>query len=360
MKTLEHLTDPILAEDVRALANSRHFSQLPAGSTVLVTGATGLIGSLAVRALACHSELSGKKLTVLALVRSAAKAEAVFGPLISDGFVRLCLGDVTQPISIDGPIDYIIHGASATSSRYFVDKPVETIDTALTGTRNILDLAARKQVKKMVYLSSLEVYGTPHPGQEYMTEQDFGHIDPMQVRSSYSEGKRMAECLCAAYAKEYGVPVTVARLSQTFGAGVSYDDGRVFAEFARCAIEGRDIVLHTQGNTVRSYCYTGDAVEAIVCLLLQGQPGEAYNVTNMDTVISIRDMAQLVCGLAPEKEIRVIIDIPEDIAAFGYNPEMVIRLDSHKLQALGWQPKTDLAEMYTRLTASMKRRRIEK
>ena len=188
---------------------------------------------------------------------------------------------------------------------------------------------------------------------QYITEQDFGSIDPMQVRSSYSEGKRMAECVCASYAKEYGVPVVVARLCQTFGAGVAYDDGRVFAQFARCAIEGRDIVLHTQGNTVRTYCYTSDAITALLTLMLRGVPGEAYNVTNMQTAISIRDMAELVCSLVPEKNIQVRIEIPEDVASFGYNPEMIIRLDSGKLQALGWQSTVDLKDMFTNLIKSM-------
>ena len=159
---------------------------------------------------------------------------------------------------------------------------------------------------------------------------------------------------CAGFASEYAVPVKVARLSQTFGPGVAYRDGRVFAEFARCAIEGRDIVLHTAGNTVRSYCYTRDAVNALLYILLRGKPGEAYNVTNMDTAVSIREMAQLVCGLVPEQGIQLRFDTPGNLASFGYNPEMVIRLDSRKLQSLGWQAEVGLEEMFRRLILSMK------
>lgn len=354
LDVLEEIGNEILRQDLRQIAESEILEGLESGSTVLVTGATGLIGSQIVKALVCHGKRTGKSVKVFALVRSAGKAQKVFGPLIEEGAVRTVLGDVTQPLEIPEQIDYIIHGASATSSRYFVENPVETITTALDGTRNILELARQKQVKKMVYLSSLEVYGTPDGSREFIGEQDFGYIDPMQVRSSYSEGKRMAECLCVSYAKEYGVPVTVARLSQTFGTGVAYQDGRVFAEFARCAIEQRDIVLHTQGRTVRSYCYTADAIRAVFCLMLRGLPGEAYNVTNMDTAISIRDMAQLVCGLVPEAGIGVKIEIPENVAAFGYNPEMVIRLDSRKLQELGWHPEIGLEEMFRRLIGSMK------
>lgn len=351
---LDAFRNDILKEDIRTIASAQVLNQLDEGSAVFVTGATGLIGSQIVNALACCD----RKVTVIALARSMEKARAAFGGFLDTGAVQVCLGDVAEPLKVEGKVDYIIHGASPTSSRFFVEKPVETIFTALNGTRNVMELAREKQVKKVVYLSSLEVYGVPDGSKEYISETDYGYIDSMQVRSSYSEGKRMAECVCVSYAKEYGVPVCVARLSQTFGSGVAYNDGRVFAEFARCAIEGRDIVLHTQGKTLRTYCYTTDAIIALLTLMLRGEPGQAYNVTNMDTAITIRDMAELVCSLVPEKGIKVCIDIPEDVSAFGYNPEMVIRLSSSKLQSLGWQPTTGLAEMFRRLIASMELSKI--
>lgn len=356
MKILESMTDSVLREDVEKLAQSKILEDLETHASILVTGATGLICSQLVWALACHSEHRQKDLRILALVRNEEKARAIFGSLIDAGTVRLCVGDVVEPLKIEQQVDYIIHGASATNSRYFVERPVETIVTALKGTQNVLELARQKKVKKVVYLSSLEVYGTPDNTKKYITEQDYGYIDPMQVRSSYSEGKRMAECMCASYVKEYGVPVVVARLSQTFGPGVDYQDGRVFAQFARCAIEKRDIVLHTQGNTLRTYCYLRDAINGLFCLMLRGEAGQAYNVTNMETAISIRDMAELVCKLSPG--IRVNIDIPKDLAAFGYNPEMVIRLDSRKLQALGWEQEVGLEEMLVRLMDSMRQSAI--
>ena len=351
MKILENISDAILREDISILARSEIINEMSENDTVLVTGATGLICSQIVRALACHSELKHKNLRILAQVRNEEKARAAFEDLMEAGMVSLCVGDIVEPLEIDTQVDYIIHGASATSSRYFVEKPVETILTALKGTQNVLELARQKHVKKMVYLSSLEVYGTPDKTDGYIKETDYGYIDPMQVRSSYSEGKRMAECMCVSYAKEYGVPVVVARLSQTFGPGVSYQDGRVFAEFARCAIEKRDIVLHTEGRTLRTYCYLRDAINGLFFLMLRGESGQAYNVTNMETAITIRDMAELVCQLS--EGIRVNLDIPEDISSFGYNPEMVIRLDSGKLQNLGWRPEVGIREMFTNLIKSM-------
>lgn len=323
------------------------------GKSVFVTGATGLIGSQIIKFLLCLNRTKQMNIKVLAFARSEDKARKVFPYFDENDAIELVLGDINQTICYDGEVDYIIHGASATSSKFFVSHPVETIQTAIDGTTNILEFAKAKEVSGFVYLSSLEVYGTPDASKNTIREEDYGYIEPLSVRSSYSEGKRMVECLCVSYAEEYGVPVKIARLSQTFGAGVEYDDGRVFAEFARCAIEGKDIILHTEGRTVRTYCYTTDAVTALLTILTKGTVGEAYNVTNKDTDISIYEMAKLVAGLS-EHEIEVKKDIPENLASFGYNPEMVIRLDSSKLEKLGWKASVDLEGMYTRLIQSMK------
>ena len=347
---LECPDDPVLQEDMDRIGSEFPFAGDMSGATVLVTGSTGLIGSQVVFALCAMNRLRDTNIRVLAMVRSVEKAREVFGELIDRGDIALVTGDITEPASIDGNIDYIVHTASPTGSRYFVDHPVETIDIALKGTKNMLELSLEKKVKAMVYLSSLEVYGTPDRDQEWMTETDFGRIDPAKTRSSYSEGKRMAECMCVSYASEYSVPVRIARLSQTFGPGVRYDDNRVFMDFSRSAIEQRDILMHTQGRTVRTYLYTADAVMAILYLLARGENGQAYNVTNPGTAISILNMARLVCKTIGNKKIQVMIDAEEDEGKFGYNPEMVIRLDPSKLEALGWRATTDLETMYDRMT----------
>lgn len=342
----------VLLADIEELVEQEELLEELTDSRVFVTGATGLIGSQVVLALAVLNERKNTNISIYAFVRSEEKAKAVFGEYMEKGFIIPVYGDINCPIVMDEAVDYIIHGASATSSKFFVEKPVETIDTALNGTRNLLEFAKEKQVKSVVYLSSLEVYGVPLTENGVVAETDYGYLDPLSVRSSYSEGKRMVECLCVAFAKEYGVPVKIARLSQTFGAGVEYNDGRVFAEFARCAMEKKDIVLHTMGRTLRTYCYTKDAVAAIFYVLLKGNVGEAYNVTNEDTAVTIAEMAQCVCDIFSDSGISVQFDVPEDLDSFGYNPEMVIRLDTKRLQELGWKPKVGLKDMYLRMVQS--------
>lgn len=341
----------VLNDDLMRIANSKIPFDKMDGKIIFVTGATGLIGSQLIKSIVCYNEVNGTDIKVIAFVRSVEKAKIVLGELSN---VELLVGDINDKITYSGHVDYIIHGASATSSKFFVEHPVETIFTAIDGTKNILEFAREKNVEGFVYLSSLEVYGTPDGSKEKISENDYGYIDPLSVRSSYSEGKRMVECLCCSYASEYGVPVKIARLSQTFGAGVDYNDGRVFAEFARCSIEKRDIVLHTQGNTVRTYCYTTDAISAIAYIAVYGEVGSAYNVTNPDTACSIKKMAQLVCDIFPESEIKVVIDIPKDVNSFGYNPEMIIKLDSSRLESLGWKAQVGIEEMFKRLIESMR------
>ena len=350
--------DNIIMEDIISISNStiidwNNFE----GKTIFITGATGLLGSQIVKTLIYVNKIKSLNIKLLLLVRNYQKAKEVFGENIDNVNVKTIEGDIMEMVVINEKVDYIIHGACPTSSKFFVEKPVETIDIITNGTKNMLELAKIKNVSGFMFLSSLEVYGTPLHSNSIL-ENDYGYIDNLNVRSSYSEGKRLAECLCVSYCKEFDIPTKIVRLSQTFGPGVEYNDGRVFAEFIRSAIEKKDIVLHTQGKTVRTYCYTKDTITAILFLLLNGKNGEAYNVTNPETAISIKEMAQLVCDTFAESNINVKIDIPDDVEKYGYNPEMIIKLNTNKIESMGWKATIGLKEMFERTKKSMERKRI--
>lgn len=318
------------------------------GSTIFVTGATGFLGSLLVKALDYYNKKLFLQLNILALIRNQEKADDI----LKGCNVRFLKGDLCNLPPIDIPVDYIFHCAAVTKSKEMIESPVEVIAGIVNGTQNILKLAYDKQITSMVYLSSMEVYGLTDASFKVTKERDLGYIDIQNVRSCYPLGKRIAENLCYSYYKEYHTPVKIARLAQTFGAGILNDETRVFSQFARSVIRKNNIVLHTDGSSTGNYCYTADAILALFILLLKGQDGEIYNVANEDTCMTIRQMAELVADKIADKNISVIYDA--SVAdQYGYAVPVNMKLSSEKLRELGWGPKYNMEQMYQRMIAYM-------
>lgn len=306
--------------------------------TILVTGATGYLGSLCIKAF----EKNGKS-KVIGLARSHEKTNKMF-PNSKASFIYQ---DITEPLPKELECDYIIHTANSTNSQYLISNPVEVIESIYRGTKNVLDYGREHKVKGIVYLSSMEVFGQVE-NTNRITESQLGYLDIQNVRNCYSEGKRLAELLCKSYAKEYGVHVSIARLAQTFGPGVQKSENRVFAQFARSALIGEDIVLHTRGQSMGNYCYSADVISAILLLLKSGEMGEAYTIVNEETTRTIAEMAELVAAEFSDGKSKVVFDIPEG-NQYGYAPETKMRLSSQKMKGLGWNATVDLRNMYIRM-----------
>lgn len=312
----------------------------------LITGATGYIGSVLTERL-----LDQENVEVTVSVRDLGR--------LSDrirGKVEVISADITDRetiLQIESPYDYIIHCAAPTSSSYMVTHPVETAETIVDGTRNILELAKKCHVNSMVYLSSMEVYGNIDCSDgRRVTEEEFGELDISNVRSCYPMAKRMAESFCHLYYYEYGVPVKIARLAQTFGRGVLSNDHRVFAQFAQAVRDQTDIVLHTQGVSMGNYCEIDDAITAILLILEKGMVGEVYNVVNEENTMTIREMAEMVANKIGGGSIQVRIH-PEDLSKTGYAPDTGLRLSAEKLRMLGWRPLKNLEQMYADVLKEM-------
>lgn len=321
------------------------------GTKVLVTGAAGLIGRTLIRKLFDWNRHAAAPISVVGMEFSEERAKAVLGEYVEKG-LALVIADVRDVKPENMGVDYIIHAASMTASKAFIETPVETVMISVDGTIKMLEFAKANAVKGFVYLSSMEVYGTPETD-EKISENHPTNLNAMAVRSCYPESKRMCESLCASYASEYGVPAKVVRLTQTFGPGVAYNDGRVFAEFARCAIEGRNIVLNTKGETKRNYLYTEDAADALFTVLAKGTPGEAYNAANEETYCTIYEMACLVAKECAGGKIGVEIRERADAAKLGYAPTLHMNLDASKLRSLGWKPQVGLVDMYKNTISAM-------
>lgn len=345
--------DWVLQEDLEKIALSELPLEKLKDSTILVTGATGLIGSQIIKTIICLNRIKGTNIKVLALIRNVLKAKKVFRDIYENEMLNFIVADIIGNIVVNDDVDYIIHTASITTSKLFIQNPVKTIDTMILGTKNILELAKNKDVKSVIYISSMEVYGITDPTLDSITESDLGYIDILDIRSSYSEGKRMAECMCAAYSFENNINIKIARLSQTFGAGVGQEDNRIFSQFAKSVINKTDIVLHTAGTTIGNYCYTRDAIRALFILLVNGESGQAYNISNEKSIMAIKDMALMVAKNIAKDSIKVIFDIPNSKNNYGYAPETKMRINSKKMMDLGWVPEVGLEESYCRMIESM-------
>lgn len=335
----------IQQEDIQQFAESFELADFVAGSKILVTGATGLIGSTLVYCLLALK----RNVEITCPVRDLEKAQKMYGDKASEiNFIECDLVNYLKGLSSKDYFHFIVHCASPTVGKYMTEHPVETYELAYETTRALLKHAQLTDVRSLVYVSSLEYYGQNFDD-TIITEDKLGYVDNAAPRSSYPLGKRAAEYLCAAYTQEYGVNAKIARLTQTFGAGVKADDNRVFAQFARSVINGEDIVLHTKGESAKPYCYTTDCISAILYILLNGKKGEAYNVANQDTYISIRGMAEFLRdNFNPQIDVRI-----ESHTEMGYAPVTKLHLSSEKLMALGWKPKHNLKEMYSKLIKSI-------
>jgi nucleoside-diphosphate-sugar epimerase len=295
-------------------------------STILITGATGLVGSALCHAL---SEFGAK---IIATGRNADKLSALPAR-------QIIVGDICDPeifADSDG-VDCIFHCAAVTKSAEMLNNPVDTILTAMDGSKNILEFARKSKVGSVVCLSSMEVCSGCVG--EVDENAALPALDPTNPRNSYPESKRFCEMLCHAYYSQYRIPVKIARLAQTFGKGTSKSDSRVFAQFARSAAAGNDIILHTDGQSIGNYCELSDTVSALLTIAEKGVPNEVYNISS--ETMTIKEMAELVADLYGTK---VIVDKSQNTGA--YAAPQSYTLNSDKLRGLGWNPKKNLQDAY--------------
>lgn len=341
----------ILKEDIQLFASRFALATELEGKTIAVTGSTGLLGACMVHCLLALKAQRGVNLHIVAIARNMEKAVRLFGEEREELSYYQYDFSSTEPFQPKRKVDYLFHFAAPTASKDFVEKPVETMNTVYMGMQNILNYAEQAKLESLVLASTLEVYGTITDDSTPLTEDKQGYLDSMATRSSYPLAKRAAEGLCHNYTVEKQVKVKVARLAQTFGAGVSTQDNRVFAQFARSVIHNEDIILHTTGELSRCYCYTTDAISAMLYILLKGEDGTAYNVANEATYISILQMAELVAETFNPDHVHVVIEMQEGL---GYSPTTKLHLDTQRIQTLGWTPYYNMKDMFGRLIASMK------
>ena len=327
----------IYNEDLRA-ACAGHEAWLR-DRRVLVTGASGLIGSFLTDALMLLNAEQRAGMTLYAAGRSHEGMIRRFGDALTDGRLTWTPYDSTRPLAFDAPVDLIVHAATSAHPMAYSTDPVGTMQANLMGTMELLEYLRGHGDARLVFLSTGEIYGENPELPEGFRETDHGWVDPMRPRSCYPESKRAAETLCASYAAQYGVNARVARLCHVYGPTFTPRNSRADAQFLRNALNGEDIVMKSNGAQVRSWCYVPDAVNALLTLLRAGESGQAYNVAPRQAVASIREYAQTLADLSG---VQLRFDLPPAVEQAGYTRVTRAVLNPAKLEALGWRARYDL------------------
>ncbi len=322
------------------------------GKTVLITGANGFLPSYMVETLLfLNDEKITKDIKILALVRNLNKAKLRFKDYELNENLEFIVQDVCDPFTIDRKVNFIIHAASQASPKYFGIDPVGTLEANTIGTFNVLKLAKRQSIEAFLYFSSSEIYGILDENSIPIKENDYGYLDPTNVRSCYAESKRMGETICVSFLHQYGIPIKIIRPFHTYGPGMSLSDGRIYADFVSDIVNNRNLAIRSDGSARRAFCYLSDATVAFFLVLLNGANGEAYNVGNPNCEASVLELAQVLVKLFPFKGLKILRD---ERLELGYLKSPITRTcpDISNIGKLGWAPKIDIKEGFLRTILS--------
>ena len=328
-----------------------------AGKSVLITGASGLVCSAVVDVLFRYNDTHKEKIQIIAAGRWREEMYIRFQEMVNRDDFTFVVYDASKTNNyIDSHADYIIHGASNASPNMIVKEPVETMLSNFLGMKYLLDYAMKHKTKRILYISSSEVYGKKE-GSEPYREGQYGYIDLLNARNSYSVGKRAAETMCASYADEYGVESVIVRPGHIYGPTASPYDNRVASAWAYSVARGEDIVMKSDGAQIRSYCYCLDCASAILTVLLNGDNCHAYNISNPDSIISIKGMAEVLaeCG-----GVELHMELPTEEERKGFNPMNNSSLESTGLLSLGWKGCFTAKEGFSHTVHIIKETQIEK
>ncbi len=329
-------------EDILKVASgSIPFDKLK-NKTVMITGSCGLIGSFIVDVLMKRNEISDDNITVVAYDFRIENIRNRFSKYLNNKNFKYICQDVNLPLHYEEKVDFIMHLASNAHPALFKTDPVGTIKANIVGLMNLLDYARDNNVLRVLYTSTGEVYGEADASVKEFDENFSGYVNPDLARSCYPSSKRCAETLCVSYTEQYGVSTVIARPCHVYGPTMTKNDSRVYAEFIRNVLHGEDIVLKSEGKPIRSYCYVSDAASAFLYILLCGEDKNAYNIANKDSIVSIREMAEVIARIGGKK---VVFDIPKDIPS-NANPMQCGVLNAEKLESLGWHGMYDINKGY--------------
>ena len=321
------------------------------GASFLISGASGNIGSFLIDVLMSHRELG---IRIYGMGRNVKKARERFSNYMDDDSFIFVAGDINEGVSLPADVkklDYVVHAASNTHPRAYATDPIGTVTTNIIGTDNMLKAAAEYHCRRFLFLSSVEVYGENRGDVDYFDESYCGYVDCNTMRAGYPESKRAGEALCQAYISAKDMDVVIPRLSRTYGPTLLSTDTKAISQFIHKGVAGEDIVLKSEGTQNYSYSYVADAASGILYCLLKGECGEAYNIADPGSDITLKDLAGIIAGYVGR---QVIFELPDAVEAAGYSKATKALLDAAKLRALGWEAHYDMESGLTRTVEILK------
>lgn len=333
--------NPLYLEDVEYVAGLDLPWEKLKDKNILLSGATGLIGSFLVDVIMLRNRDYGMNTHVVALGRNEETARARFTYCFGKEWFEFVKQDLNEPFSLpDGmKASFVLHLASNTHPLQYSTDPIGTILVNVMGTKGMLDVAVKCGADRFLLASSNEIYGENRGDTELFDESYLGYIDCNTMRAGYPEGKRCAEALCQAYISAYGLDAVIARLTRSYGPTMKMTDSKALSQFIKKGLEGEDIVLKSEGTQYYSYAYVADSVSGLLTVLLKGKLGAAYNIADTKSDVRLKDLADVIAKQAGKK---VVFQIPDAVEAAGYSKATKARLDGSKLKALGWEMRYDI------------------
>lgn len=320
--------------------------------SILITGASGLIGSFLVDVLMYKNINDDMKCKVYAIGRNENKAKNIFGDYWNNDDFKFISHDINTSLNLNvEKIDYVLHMASNTHPVAYSTDPIGTITANIIGTNNLLNFAVEHSSLRFLFVSSNEIYGENRGDVEFFNEQYCGYIDCNTLRAGYPESKRCGEALCQAYKKQKDLDIVISRLTRSYGPTVLKTDTKAISQFINNGINNEDIVLKSKGTQYYSYTYMSDAVSGLLTVLLKGINGEAYNIADENSDIMLKDLAQIIANYSGHK---VVFELPDEIEKAGYSKATKARLSSKKIKQLGWKPQYNIKNGIERTLSILK------
>lgn len=324
-----------------------------AGKRLLIVGGAGFLGYYLVQTIINYNRLATSPIELVVYDSYVRGLPEWLDGLQDEPHITLVRHDVTDPVPASlGDVQFIIHAASIASPIYYRQHPIETMDANVNGLRNLLEYARAQQasarpVEGFLFYSTSEIYGDPTP-QDIPTPETYrGNVSCTGPRACYDESKRYGETLCVNFAQQHGVPIKTARPFNNYGPGLKITDARVIPDFVRDVLAGRDIVMFSDGAPTRTFCYISDAIVGYFKILVNGRPGEAYNIGTETPEISMTELANRI--VASSRDLfgytgNVVHKVSADTAYLTDNPNRRCPIIAKARTELGYEPTVSLED----------------